>query len=385
MMKNTALLLAGIPAIQKNLYHRIQFMVGDPVGWVQICEPGGANHSILICRDIEMDRAKKFSTAQKVACPADYTPGSGLSGDRETATAQAIAECLSRHEVTSVTSDRSLPLIYVEALKNRNIELHYNPDMGVLERRAKTSKELEALAKAQEATESVMLKACQLVCKGKARPDGVLELDDIPLTSELLKSSIDHWLLDIGFDNPGSIVACGPQAADCHEYGSGPLRTETPIIIDIFPKDKSSHYNGDCTRTVVHGTVPSDIEKAYNTVVQAKLAGMKATKAGVTGESVHRATIGVILENGYETGLPSESSPINRCAMVHGTGHGVGLEVHEPPLLDFKGPDLVVGDVLTIEPGLYCPAWGGVRSEDMVAVELDGCKNFNKLPDTLTW
>jgi len=320
-----------------------------------------------------------------VACPADFTPDSGLSGDRETATAQAIAECLCRQKVTSVRSDRSLSLIYINALKERGIAIEYNPDMGVLERRAKSPQELDALQKAQEATESVMIKACQLVSKGQARADGTLELEGIPLTSEVIRTRIDRWLLDIGYENPGSIVACGPDAADCHFFGAGPLRTETPIIIDIFPKNKTSQYNGDCTRTVVHGKVPSEIEKAYNTVVQAKLAGMQATQAGVTGESVHRATIGVIHAQGYETGLPKESSPTSRCAMVHGTGHGVGLEVHEPPLLDFKGPELMVGDVLTIEPGLYSQAWGGVRSEDMVAVEADGCKNFNKLPDTLSW
>ena len=257
--------------------------------------------------------------------------------------------------------------------------------MGVLERRAKSPGELDALQKAQEATESVMIKACQLVSKGQARADGTLELEGIQLTSEVIRTRIDRWLLDIGYENPGSIVACGPDAADCHFYGAGPLRTETPIIIDIFPKNKTSQYNGDCTRTVVHGKVPSEIEKAYNTVVQAKLAGIQVTQAGVTGESVHRATIEVIHAQGYETGLPTESSPTTRCAMVHGTGHGVGLEVHEPPLLDFKGPELVIGDVLTIEPGLYSQAWGGVRSEDMVAVEAEGCKNFNKLPDTLTW
>ena len=384
-MNNTALLLAGIPAVQKNLYHRIQFMVGDPVGWIQFPKQSEANGTLLICRDIEMDRAKKHSTAQKVACPADFTPDSGLSGDRETATAQAIAECLCRQNIKSVTSDRTLSLIYINALKERGINVEYNPDMGVLERRAKSPLELEALQKAQEATESVMIKACQLVSKGQARADGTLELEGIPLTSEVIRTRIDRWLLDMGYDNPGSIVACGPDAADCHFFGAGPLRTETPIIIDIFPKNKTSQYNGDCTRTVVHGKVPSEIEKAYNTVVQAKLAGMQVTKAGVTGESVHRATIEVIHAQGYETGLPTESSPKSRCAMVHGTGHGVGLEVHEPPLLDFKGPELVVGDVVTIEPGLYSPAWGGVRSEDMVAVESDGYKNFNKLPDTLTW
>jgi Xaa-Pro aminopeptidase len=71
--------------------------------------------------------------------------------------------------------------------------------------------------------------------------------------------------------------------------------------------------------------------------------------------------------------------------MPHGTGHGIGLEVHEPPLLDFKGPKLLAGDVITIEPGLYCHLWGGVRSEDMVAVMDHGCESLNTLPDTLNW
>ena len=72
--------------------------------------------------------------------------------------------------------------------------------------------------------------------------------------------------------------------------------------------------------------------------------------------------------------------------MVHGTGHGIGLDVHEPPLLDFGGPELLVGDVLTVEPGLYgVNGEGGVRIEDMVAVTESGCENFNSLPEGLSW
>ena len=71
--------------------------------------------------------------------------------------------------------------------------------------------------------------------------------------------------------------------------------------------------------------------------------------------------------------------------MVHGTGHGIGLDVHEPPLLDRGGPPLLVGDALTIEPGLYSQAVGGVRVEDMVIVQADGCRNLNRLPEGLSW
>ena len=71
--------------------------------------------------------------------------------------------------------------------------------------------------------------------------------------------------------------------------------------------------------------------------------------------------------------------------MTHGTGHGVGLDVHEPPLLDFGGPPLLNGDVVTIEPGLYAPAIGGIRIEDMVVVTSEGTLNLNALPEGLSW
>ncbi|MEE9603063.1 MAG: M24 family metallopeptidase, partial [Thermoguttaceae bacterium] len=75
----------------------------------------------------------------------------------------------------------------------------------------------------------------------------------------------------------------------------------------------------------------------------------------------------------------------SHCAITHGTGHGVGLSVHEPPLLDMKGPELVAGDVVTVEPGLYRKDLGGVRLEDIVVVTQQGCENLNRLHEGLDW
>jgi Xaa-Pro aminopeptidase len=158
-----------------------------------------------------------------------------------------------------------------------------------------------------------------------------------------------------------------------------------PVIVDIFPCSRSTLYNGDCTRTVVHGDIPDEIKTMHATVRKAKAAGIQATAASATGEDVHRATIRVIQEAGFDVGLPSDNAPDSYCAMTHGTGHGVGLDVHEPPLLDMNGPKLLAGDALTIEPGLYCRDLGGVRIEDMVVVTAEGCINLNTLTDDLEW
>jgi Xaa-Pro aminopeptidase len=206
-----------------------------------------------------------------------------------------------------------------------------------------------------------------------------------PLTSERVRGAIDVWLLQRGYSNPGSIVAGGPPGADCHNVGSGALRTGEPVIIDIFPQNRETLYNGDCTRTVVHGQISPQLARMHAAVAEAKAAGIAAVRAGVTGQHVHEATIAVIRQHGFSVGLPPDGAPDSYCSMVHGTGHGVGLEVHEPPLLDHGGPALMVGDAVTVEPGLYTASAGGLRLEDLVIVTSEGCINLNRLPEGLDW
>jgi Xaa-Pro aminopeptidase len=381
----TAVVFGGIPALNGALYHRVRFLVGDPTALIELVDGAGEQHSIFILRDIELERARQHARVDEVACPADYSPESGLSGDRETATAQAAAECLRRHGVRSVIADRSLPLIYADVIRRQGIDVECDWELGVVDRRSKDEQEIDWLREAQAATEQAMQMACQLVARAKADRDGVLRTDGATLTAERVRAAIDHFLLDRGYTNPPSIVAAGVLGADCHDLGSGPIRTGEPVIIDIFPRNQRTRYNGDCTRTVVHGDPLPELQKMHAAVLEAKLAAERATRAGVTGEQVHTATCAVLEQHGYRIGLPTAEDPDTYCAMTHGTGHGIGLDVHEPPLLDKQGPALVVGDALTIEPGLYCRAIGGVRVEDMVIVAASGCENLNQLPTGLDW
>jgi Xaa-Pro aminopeptidase len=384
-MPTTAIVMAGIPETNASLYRRIRFSVGDPVAYIQLREDDTPGEAILILRDIEMQRARQNARADRVGCPADYTPAGGLSGDRETATAQAAAECLRRAGVARVVADRTLPLIFAEMIRQAGIALECDMQLGILERRAKDEQEVAFLREAQQATEGAIEMACRRIATAHVGADGQLVADGQPLTSENMRAAIDHWLLDRGYANPPSIVAGGPIGADCHHLGAGPLRTGQPIIVDIFPRNRATHYYGDCTRTVVHGDVPDELARMHAAVVAAKAAGIAAVRPGTTGEDVHQATAETITRHGFQMGLPGEGAPDSYCAMTHGTGHGVGLDVHESPLLDMKGPELVVGDALTVEPGLYRRDLGGVRVEDMVIVTKDGCENLNRLHEGLDW
>jgi Xaa-Pro aminopeptidase len=381
----SARLIAGIPATNKSLFHAVRFNVGDPAACIDFLHEGRPPHRVFLCRDIEMERARRQARADAVACPRDFEPRGGLSGDRETATAQAVAECLRRQQVAMVTADRTLPLVYAEHLRLAGIAVEYDPLLGVMSRRSKDAQEVEWLRAAQKATEDAMRMACETVARAVPDRNGVLLHEGERLSAERLRFLIDVHLLRAGFQNQPSIVACGPQGADCHEHGHGDLRTGQPVIVDIFPRSMSTLYNGDCTRTVVNGEPHPEVRRMHAAVAEAKRAAIAAVRAGVTGEEVHRATLGVIHAHGFASGLPAPDAPDAWTGMTHGTGHGIGLDVHEPPLLDFRGPVLVEGDALTVEPGLYGRAHGGLRIEDMVIVREGGAENLNLLFEGLDW
>lgn len=378
----SARLLAGIPSENPALFHRVRFAVGDPAAWIEI-QTAEATERIFIVRDIEVDRARAVVAADRVVPPAHFAPSSGLSGDRATATAQSVAECLVRAGVKTVTTDRTLPYIFAWHVQQAGIALEYSAEMGVLERRVKDAQEIEWLGAAQRVTEDAILMACQTVARATADRAGVLQHDGSPLTSERLRQAISVYLLERGFSNHhDSIVASWPHSADCHERGSGELKTEQAVIVDIFPQDMRTRYWGDCTRTVVHGAVNDDLKSMHAAVVAAKAAACAALVPGASADSVHAATTSTLQKHRYQF---ARGQICDEPVMPHGTGHGVGLEVHEPILLDEKGGTLLEGEVFTVEPGLYGRRTGGVRVEDMLVVQRGTPKNLNRLPEGLEW
>lgn len=387
--QDMATLLAGVPSDNMAVFHRVRFPAHDPMAVIDL--PGGDR--VVILRDVEMERARGQVRADRFHVYEDFEPAGGLSGDRAIRAAQSVAECLRREGVKAVRSDRTLSLLYVDLLREAGIAVECDRDLGVLDRRAKTDDEVEVLRAATRMTEATIRMACETIAKAKADDDGVLldptrGFDEI-LTSERVKALIVAHIAEQGGLVEGPIVAGGPIGADCHHGGAGPLRTGEPVIIDVFPKHPNG-YHGDCTRMVVHGEVPAEVARMHAVVAEAKAACIAAIRAGVTGDQAHAATVGVITGHGYRMGFPDgpipyHGPPTGFCSMPHGTGHGLGLELKEPPLIDTGGPELIAGDAVTVEPGLYAPGLGGMRLEDLVIVREGGCENLNMLEEGLGW
>ena len=198
-----------------------------------------------------------------------------------------------------------------------------------------------------------------------------------PLTSERLRFALETAIHEQGGNPQDTIVAGGDQACDPHERGSGPLRPHELIIIDIFPRVVQTGYFGDMTRTYLKGRASEAQSKLVAAVRVAQKRATKVIRAGVDGRWVHRAVTDYFAAAGYETKHAKSGS----VGFFHGTGHGLGLAVHDPGRMSAAiAYPLKQGAVMTVEPGLYYPGLGGCRWEDVVQVTATGTKPLSKHP-----
>ncbi len=238
------------------------------------------------------------------------------------------------------------------------------------ERAQKDREEIACLREGCEASAAGLYAAERALRRSKARRNGELYLDDEALTSERLRFLVDVACMENGAIAQNTIVAGGQQACDPHCRGSGPLRASDLIIVDVFPRVTETGYFGDMTRTFLKGRATEPQRALVDAVRRAQKIAMKKLGPGVTGKKVHLAVQKYFTKLGYET----RRKPSYHEGFFHGTGHGLGLEVHEPPRVSLTGGRLREGMVVTVEPGLYYPGLGGCRIEDVVQITDDGCK-----------
>jgi Xaa-Pro aminopeptidase len=285
--------------------------------------------------------------------------------------------------ITQAIVPAGFPLGHADHLRANGVEIGVDRDFFNDRRRSKNETELRGIRNAQRACEAALDASRELLRRAQANGGG-LEVDGEPLTSERLKRVIEEVFADHGVEGSDMIVAHGPQAAVGHNMGSGQIAPGEPIVFDLFPKDKATGCYADMTRTYVVGEPPEELQQWYDLVKQALEVSTAGVKPGVNGRSLYEQVCTIFQNAGYKTQLNKEPGEVLEDGFFHGLGHGVGLEVHELPNMGRVGHDLVPGDVITIEPGLYRSGYGGLRLEDLVLVTKDGYEVITDYPYELT-
>ena len=338
---------------------------------------------ILFTRSLEYGRAKKEARAATVERGSDfgYEEKAEEFGPGE-ARHRVLAEFVRSHGVESVATPPRFPLATADGLREQGLVVQADDSGAVTAVRAtKTGEEIDHIREAQRANEAAMARAEELIDGATVNDEGQLVAEGAVLTSERVKEEIEVTLLRHGCALDETIVACGADAADPHDRGTGPLRAGEPIIIDIFPRDKSTRYHADMTRTFCHGEASETIAEWFELTDEAREAAIDAVEPGADAADVHGAVCDIYEEAGLAT---LRSDPTTETGFIHSTGHGVGLDVHEMPSVAESSETLEPGHVITIEPGLYDPAVGGVRIEDLLVVTEDGYENLTEYDVDLT-
>ncbi|HEY5059056.1 MAG TPA: Xaa-Pro peptidase family protein, partial [Gaiellaceae bacterium] len=264
------------------------------------------------------------------------------------------------------------PLELADHLRANGIEVSVDRELFEDRRRRKTATEIAGLRRAQRACEAALDVARDML--RRAGRNGTLVLDGEPLTCERIKHEIERVFSAHGVAAEEFIVSHGAQTAIGHDGGSGAILPDEPIVFDLFPRDRETGVYSDMTRTYVVGTPSDEVLEYHRLCKEALDLSTAATKPGVNGRDLMRLVCDLFAAHGYPTPLTKEPGQVLDSGFFHGLGHGVGLEVHERPWISRAGDDLVPGDVITLEPGLYRAGYGGVRLEDILVVTGDGAE-----------
>jgi Xaa-Pro aminopeptidase len=348
-----------------SLRHEIPLPLPDPVAYV---ERNGARYAFA--GSLDVSRLRDLGTLEVISFE-ELGLNEFLAQGRPLAAAiqEAVARGCERIGVRDAVAPRDFPLEAADLLRAQGIALRADGRLFDERRRARTPVQVDGIRRGLRAAEAAMAAICDRIREA----DGVDadELRGIGRRVFAEHSALPHDML---------VVSCGPQGARIHDEGEGPTQPHQPILIDIFPRDIASACWGDLTRTVCLGEPPERLRRYHRDVREAQRRATEAVRPGVSGGELNRIAAQYLADQGHPTRLDTPQDEVLEEGFVHYLGHGLGLELHEAPTLDDGGETLVVGDVVTIEPGLYFSDFGGVRIEDVVFVTEGGHEILTQYP-----
>ena len=356
-----------------ELCYESGFSAPDPFLWFEY-----AGQKVVVVSPLEFARAQKeCHNGTEVICTEDLKTRFGLRDAPAYSASEHICAISRSLGVHHWLVPDNFPLGLAQKLTKRRIRLStLNPFSP--QRPIKTDAEIAAIQEGVQLAETGLYRAEYILRQSRIGKENLLFWEKKILTAEILRGEIDAEIARAGGIAVGTICAPGRQGADPHQIGSGEIHAHEPIVLDIFPRSKRSGYHGDLTRTLVKGKASDSVWRAFEAVQQAQKNALKALRPGISGKDIHQGVVDLFKERGFETVTGGGVTPRG---FFHSTGHGLGLEVHEAPSLSPRNEaPLQTGHVVTVEPGLYYPEWGGIRLEDVAALTKDACRNLTTAP-----
>ncbi|HEX6791001.1 MAG TPA: Xaa-Pro peptidase family protein [Candidatus Krumholzibacteria bacterium] len=368
---NKHILLYAASEADADVLYATRFFAPDPFVFIRTA----AGRRIFVMSDLEIDRARTQSNAHRVLSMSHYTTRAKERLGRVPRPGDVIAEVLRELRIKSVHVPAGFATGVADTLRGHGISVHAADGSLFPARRIKSAEEIAHIQRAMRATEAGVDAAIGLLRRARIR-GGWVVLDGRRLTADDVRRAADVEIFSRGYVPAHTIVAPGKHGCDPHDEGSGPIRAGEPVIIDIFPRSQKTGYFADITRTVVKGRPRPKARAMYDAVLAAQRGALRSIRHGAKAADIHGAILALFEKRGFPTGEIDGRMQ----GFFHGTGHGLGLEIHEPPRIAMADATLEAGMVVTVEPGLYYADTGGVRIEDTVLVTRTGIRNLTRYP-----
>ncbi|MEI8294093.1 MAG: Xaa-Pro peptidase family protein [bacterium] len=363
-------LIFGTPETCADLLYAAQFRAPDSFAYLEV---DGKKHILL--SDLEIDRGRVEAKVDAVDSYSEVEKALRQSSEKKHSLAKVIAAWITSKSIQEIKVPEDFPLGLARDLKKEGLDLKAVRGAFHPEREIKSRQELQLIEKALRIAEAGMTRGIEILGASRIRKDGSLSFNGKSLTSELLRIEMETAVLRHGGEARGdTIVAGGDHACDPHSRGSGQLFANQLIILDIFPRDARTGWFGDITRTVVRGKATDAQRHLWETCLAGQKLAHDAMKPGTEGRIIHNMVKSHFAAQGY----PTEIKNGRWQGFFHGTGHGLGLEIHESPR--FADTTFRPGQVITVEPGIYMPGLGGVRHEDVALITKSGARFLTQLP-----
>ncbi|MFQ5681710.1 MAG: M24 family metallopeptidase [Candidatus Binatia bacterium] len=357
-----------------NMLYATGFFAPDPFIFLQF-----RKRKYVIMSDLEFDRAKKQASVDHVLSLSAYQKRLRKMGTFHPTTVDVLEMVLREKGISSFLVPSDFPTLLSDQLRSRDFALEVKENPFFSERDRKRVDEVKNIRDSLRVAELGLEAGIKALKKTKIGRNRYLYLNGYRLSSETLRTIVNTTIMSQGWVPSHTIISSGDQCCDPHDEGSGPIKANTSIIFDIFPRSQKTGYFGDLSRTVVRGRASKRLKEAYVTVQAGQEVAFRMIRDGVEGRKVHEKILALFEQRGFPTGKINGRMQ----GFFHGTGHGLGLDIHEPPRIASGSTALRTGQVVTVEPGLYYLGVGGVRLEDVVLVTPHGNRNLTRCPQFL--